>query len=294
MRVNAEKSTRESILNKFSGLKESFRTIAIDDEKSGNSGFNTTTLISELADNKSTPRKRITSGLRLINKLTRGKMGKVMAPFLKYSLDEVSVDPNQYNVPGRVGWGFTNHVFLLESKQAKNPSYVLKVGRKKIGNGTVDKLVERAQRLREEVNTITKEFSRRPEMVPQEFYFIGQSTTGENTPCIGSIQEFYGRSLRDLFTTDPRELKNLYLRFPEFASDINYLKLKLTEDSSQLVNSTRWIDLIGKGNISIVEREDGPHVVVLDAHFQYFSDLGQEGIDPISQKIGYISEITNV
>lgn len=171
----------------------------------------------------------------------------------------------------RVGYGHVNHAILLESEDGITPSYVLKVGKRATSKNPSD-LIDLATTMAEDSQTVSSAFADRPEMAPQEHYFISETITSDVGACVVGVQEFKGGNLQDFFELSQEQIKQLYFNNPDFAADLEKLNAVLNMPESPLINSRRGLDFAGKKNLSIVDIDTNPRILIIDPHFHYFDE----------------------
>ncbi len=206
--------------------------------------------------------QKLVSALLFIKECMPDGLSKSLAKKLDANdYEKLPFNPEQLELKGVTGKGAVSKVFLLESKNSRVPSYVLKLGYKNFGSlDEILNIAKQAQKDYEKIRDIYKEL---PGFIPEEMtVLLSHRKNGES--AVATIQKFLGNNLRDLFEDISREeFLELMRCYPSFRNDF----IKFTEISTNLEKDTgEVIDLLGNKNLSITEKEEAPRLVFLDPH----------------------------
>ncbi len=176
-------------------------------------------------------------------------------------------NPDKLEFKGRVGKGGEHKVYLLESTDKSAPSYALKLNFQNLGS--LDQILKKAAEFKKEHEEIKQRYAAVPGIVPEELTIISSDLrTGK--PVMATIQKFYGGRIRDLFHDFSREeLLKLFEREPKLCDDFKQFQ-QITETEYDDKGVT--IDFPGDKNLSIIETEAGPKLIILDPHSMVSKD----------------------
>lgn len=182
----------------------------------------------------------------------------------KYQSDILPIDPEQYVFDeARIGGGGECNVYKLYSLDPLRPSLVIKIDQ--FITRSTDKLLNRAKEVRNEYEEKKEWYRELPELIPDEYHFIGKSPRG-GKKALFTIQEFLGNAgeMRDIFRGISKENLVEVLRNDQ----------KLQEDFRKFVGITlqhaeekdETIDTLGDKNLALIQKEDRVSLVFLDPH----------------------------
>src|SRR3989339_477822 len=202
------------------------------------------------------------AAVKLIMEMIPGALSeKIKASLNNNDYSELPFDLEKYNFQEKIGRGFVSKVHLLESKQPDQPSYVLKLDY--YNQGTVDELQTIARQQHREYEKIKKDYQSIPGLIPNEQTLIVADKKSK-TPTIATLQEFVGGDLRDLFKEiNKEELIRLLIENEGFREEfLEFVRIS----AGMAKEKNEFIDLLGKKNLSIVEKNSEPHLCFIDPH----------------------------
>jgi hypothetical protein len=206
--------------------------------------------------------QKIKTLVQIINELAPQMVtDKILEMFPKEDPSKLPFNPEKLEFKDRVGKGGEHDVYLLESTKLNLPSYVLKMNH--LIFGKVDEIQKQAVAFKKEYEEIKARYSAIPEMVPDELTLVTQRLKGDK-PAIATIQKFYGTDIKDPvrdFKND--ELIELLNNEPELFDDFKQF-LEITEKDYEEKGVA--LDLLGNKNLSVVQTENGPKLMILDPH----------------------------
>lgn len=182
----------------------------------------------------------------------------------EYRPDELAVDPKQYEFETKkLDGGGECSVYRLISKRPDRPSLVIKIDRTTRQN--VDVLVERGKQIRAEYEEKQEWYRDLPGLIPEEMQFIGKSPRGGRI-ALFTIQEYLGSAteIHDLFQDYTlKKLAALTLGHP----DLRQALLSFAHTTlERAIARDEMVDTLGRKNVAIVDRSEGPRLMLLDAH----------------------------
>lgn len=179
-------------------------------------------------------------------------------------------NPDQLEFKGRIDKGWEHMIYLLESKDEKIPSYVLKINL--LNTGSAEELAEKAVEFKNEYKRLKDLYAAISGLVPEEFTMIAASPRG-GQPSIATIQKFIGYEIKDLIEDyEIKELSVLFKNEPGLLADYQKF-MEITE--KEFNSSGRVIDLIGDKNLAIVKIGGEHKLIILDPH-NSVSDNGKD------------------
>ena len=183
-------------------------------------------------------------------------------------------NPDKLEFKGRIGKGGEHKVYLLESTDKSAPSYALKLNFQNLGS--LDQIKKKAAEFKKEHEEIKQRYEAIPGIVPKELTIIS-SDLRRGKPIMATIQKFYGGKIRDLFHDFSREeLLELFEREPKLCDEFKQFQ-KITEKEYNDKGVT--IDFPGDKNLSIIETEAGPKLIILDPHNMVSKDSEGERVE---------------
>ncbi|TXG80637.1 MAG: hypothetical protein E6R14_08915 [Thermomicrobiales bacterium] len=182
----------------------------------------------------------------------------------EYRPDELAVNPEQYEFEARkLDGGGECSVYRLISKRPDRPNLVIKIDRTTRQN--VDVLVERGKTIRAEYEEKQEWYRDLPGLIPEEMQFIGKSPRGGRI-ALFTIQEYLGSAseIHDLFHDyTPADLAQLASEHPDLRHALlTFARITL----ERAVARDEMVDTLGRKNVAIVDRTEGPRLMLLDAH----------------------------
>ncbi len=214
--------------------------------------------------------------------------GKIKDVLNDKDYDKLPFDLSQYEFQERIGKGEVSKVHLLQAKDMSEPSYVLKICYRQ--KGDVDSLQKVAQTEHEEYERISAIYKDIKNFIPAEQSII--TTDKKNgEPVIATIQQYMGQDMRDFFSEiETGELKKMFEENEDFRKEfIQFadITLQLFRDKGEV------IDLSGRKNLSVIEKEGRPHLRFIDPHniSSTASSDNKKMMDRIQNALVYIKEI---
>jgi len=205
-------------------------------------------------------------------------------------------DPNtlpfnleELDFSGKIGSGGEHKVFLLKSKDEKNPSYVLKINFQ--NHGHLDNIIEKAGEFKKEFEELRDIYSDIPGLIPDEMTIV-ISHPKNKKPAMATVQKFLGKNLRDVITGfKEEELLSILRENPKLRGDL----VQFYEITMRRYKSNESVaDLLGENNLSVVENKDGYSLVFLDPHSSIKKDEPIHGrherLKEYLEKIGSVCE----
>lgn len=201
---------------------------------------------------------RLVAALALIARATPEKY----APKYHYRTESLPFKPEEYEFKEEVlGRGGENDVYLLEARAADRPSWALKINHR--DRGETDKILNKAKEIKTEYLMIRDWYRNMPELVPEEQMLILESPR-DGRPVIATLQEYRGRSLRDIFKgMKQEELAGLLKADPRLKAELADF-VAITRE--KLVVAGEMVDLLGPRNLSLVKTDEGERLLLLDPH----------------------------
>lgn len=157
--------------------------------------------------------------------------------------------------------------------------------------GDMKFLLERAKQLRSEYEEIQSWYTSIPDVVPEEFHFIGRTPFGGRKGVI-TIQKFFGdpSCIKDIFRgINKKHLLEVLQGSPSLEKTFcTFVENTL----SQFNKDGRIIDTIGENNVALIEDENEPRLILLDPHMIYNpEETSDENRDILLSDIRYLQEI---
>ena len=205
---------------------------------------------------KETKFKRTVALLRIL---------KATTPFeLKYDYkkEDLPFNPVDYEFQERkIDSGGENDVYLLESKKADFPSWVLKINH--CDEGNTKELAARASQIKKEYEEVRNWYANMPELIPQEDSLIMESPRN-GKPAIITLQQYYGHEIKDIFELISQEkLSEIFEENPKLKEDLlNFLRITKKKEAE----TGSMVDLGGPKNLSLIKIGDEERLILLDPH----------------------------
>ncbi|MEK9151588.1 MAG: hypothetical protein AAB547_03070 [Patescibacteria group bacterium] len=177
----------------------------------------------------------------------------------------------------KIGEGGGCYVYKLTSQDSKKPSLVIKIDQTR---GATEKLLARERDLRSAYEEQKAWYAAIPDFVPDEFSFISRGPRG-GEKALFTIQEFFGDAskIRGLFRDIPQD--ELLTLLQEDAQLAETFRLFASITLNQAEKNDRMIDTLGEKNVSLIEKDNGKRLILLDPHTTYHPS--QE--EPIKRKL---------
>ncbi|MEK7598170.1 MAG: hypothetical protein AAB487_00340, partial [Patescibacteria group bacterium] len=200
--------------------------------------------------------KRTQALLSLVRKVMPVEIG------YDYKKENLPFSPESYEFKdGTIGQGGENDVYLLESKDAGNPSWALKINHQ--DKGDVKELTERAKEIKSEYEKVKSWYETIPDLVPKEYSVILEGPR-DSQAAIATLQEYYGSEIRDIFRDiSKEELNDLLAGNPSLSKDL-FSFIKISEEQAK--QSGEMIDFLGPKNISLIKVGGTDKLILLDPH----------------------------
>ena len=224
--------------------------------------------------------KRLRSGLSILKRIAPPFVNR---SFKRYLSGETNLPFSQkdYSFEECFDSGGANKVFLLESREKSKNSLVLKVNR---ANGPKDCFARAAEQKRE-YEEIKALFASLPGLVVEEHHLVVHGPRKKG-PVAAVIQTYLGNNFKDVFTEIPKEELVLMLGGnPEPARTVRGF-VAIFESHPQLLE--KELDLLGRRNLSVLETEDGPSLILLDPHYRQESGRGVIHRERIGRRLDYL------
>lgn len=206
--------------------------------------------------------QKVISLMRIIKELAPDMISeKIFNMLPKEDSSLLPFNPDKLEFKGKIGKGGEHYVFLLESTNSSDPSYVLKMNYQYLGG--LEKVQKNAVEFKKEYEEIREKYSALPGIVPEELTFI-TSNLKTGKPIMATIQKFYGGKIRDLLNDfNKEELVELLKKEPRLLDEFRQF-CQITEKEYREKGVA--VDLLGDKNLSIIEAEDGLRLIILDPH----------------------------
>lgn len=231
--------------------------------------------------------QKMISLVRIIKELAPGMVSdKLLNMLPKEDPSLLPFNPDKLEFKGKVDKGGEHKIFLLESTNKEDPSYVLKMNYLCLGG--LERIQKKAVEFKKEYEEIEERYSEIPGIVPEELTIITHNLrTGK--PIMATIQKFYGGKIRDLVNDFNRaELVELFKHEPKLLDEFRRF-YQITE--KEYDEKGVAIDLLGDKNLSVIETEDGLKLIILDPH----SSVPKiEGNDRTKRHEAYMRELKDI
>lgn len=182
----------------------------------------------------------------------------------EYYPERLPVESQHYQFETkRLDSGKECDVYRLLSLRPDHPSLVIKIDRMALQNFTA--LNQRRQHLHAEYNEKRQWYQEIPELIPEEAHFVGPSPRGKQLALL-TLQEYFGLAseIHDLFQGyTAEELVALSDKYPDFQKTLLAFARITVE---RAVTHDEMVDTLGQKNVSVVDRPEGPRLILLDAH----------------------------
>ena len=232
--------------------------------------------------------KRTVMALKIINQFAPEITMKKLRERYAYTQDSMPFNPKDYTLKEKIGLGGVNDVFLLQAREGKNPSYVLKVNLGESGEG-LEKLLSTAKEQKEEYEGIAAAFKDVAGVIPKEYCLIMHGPS-VGQPVLATIQPFVSENLRDIFVDlEKDELQDLLQRNKPLLKQLAGF-VKVTRQDSSLIE--KELDLRGRNNLAIVGGKGEERLLMLDPHFRSSHVRSPYARGQIEERIQYLEEIT--
>ncbi|MDO8565648.1 MAG: hypothetical protein Q7S04_00490 [Candidatus Moranbacteria bacterium] len=189
---------------------------------------------------------------------------KLTGRFYKYQKGGLPIDPEKYTFDEkRVGGGGECNVYRLNSLDSDLPSLVIKIDQ--FISRSTDKMLTRAKAVKSEYEEKKELYRDLPELIPDEFHFIGKSPRG-GKPALLTIQEFLGNEneMRDLFRgISKEELLEILRQNSRLQADFRKFAGITLERARE---KDEMIDTLGDKNLVLIQREGNTSLIFLDPH----------------------------
>lgn len=206
--------------------------------------------------------QKMISLVRIIKELAPDMISSKLSDMLpKDDPSLLPFNPDKLEFKGKVDQGGEHYIFLLESTNGNDPSYVLKMNYQYLGG--LEKVRKSAVEFRRDYEKIKEIYSTMPGIVPEELTII-TSNLKTGKPIMATIQKFYGSKIRGLLNDFGRkELVELFEREPKLLDEFRQF-CQITE--KEYDKKENAVDLLGVKNLAIVETRDGSKLIILDPH----------------------------
>lgn len=232
--------------------------------------------------------KRTVAALRIITRLTPQAPLGILRKRYAYKQDSMPLNPKDYTLKDKIGFGGINDVFLLQSNRKNTSSYVLKINLGERGGSGVENLLSAAKEQKKEYEKISAVYKDIPGLIPREYYLIMHGPS-MGTPVAATIQPFVGESIRDVFVDfEKDELLDLLQRNKLLANQVTKFAKATRTDGSLIENE---LDILGMNNLAIVGEKGSERLLLLDPHFRSSVSRGAGAKRRIKERINYIEEL---
>lgn len=191
-----------------------------------------------------------------------------------YDHEKTPIDPAKYEIIGPEARGYWSLMFRLEAKQPGFPNLVYKVGYPKTPQ-PADYYVGLAKAYRAQYERLKKAYTDAgyPEIVPETMYIVAQSPRTRQ-PAVAVLQTYFGANSFDLLDSRNRYRLRQALTEPEFRKEFNAFRTT----TLQLLDDGRAPDIVGHGNVLVVETERGHVLRFVDPHELLAEELTKSNI----------------
>lgn len=232
--------------------------------------------------------KKIKAAMQTLLEYAPEMVSEKIKDFLKdEDYSKLPFDLDHYDFQERIGKGGISKVHLLQAKNENEPSYVVKVDYHK--RGSVDELQKKAQEQHEEYEEISGIYREIEDFVPREQTIITTDKKND-TPVIATIQEYFGKNIRDIFTEIKKEnllalLKDNHQFRREFI-EFSDITLDLASEKNKI------IDFLGNKNLCVIEAKGIPHLKFIDPHTISSTESDdKERIERLQESLEYIKDL---